>query len=65
MKLFTKKTKCIASQLQNECKKLNFTGPKFKNELELKRKMNCSFLGKNMTYWTALRYEKVYYKRKT
>ena len=60
-----KKEKCIASQLQNACKKINGTEPKFKDELELKRKMNCSFPRENGIYWTALRYEKVYYKRKT
>ena len=59
-----KKEKCIASQLQNACKKINGTEPKFKDELELKRKMNCSFPRENGIYWTALRYEKVYYKKK-
>ena len=61
---FSKK-KCNASQLQNSCANINGTVPKFKSELDLKRKMNCSFPGNNKRYWTALRYEKVYYKIKT
>ena len=56
---------CSASQLQNSCTTINGTLPKFKSELDLKRKMNCSFAGNNKRYWTALRYEKVYYKIKT
>ena len=58
---FSKK-KCNASQLQNSCTTINGTLPKFTSELDLKRKMNCSFTDNNKRYWTALRYEKVYYR---
>ncbi|XP_067046687.1 adhesion G protein-coupled receptor L4-like [Acropora muricata] len=43
-----------ANQLQNACKNISGTVPKFNNKLELKSKMNCSFPGKNRTHWTAL-----------
>ena len=54
-----------ANQLQNACKNIGRKVPKFKNKLELKSKMNCSFPGKNRTYWTALRYKQVNDIRKT
>ena len=60
------KTKqCSASQLQDECKNIDGTVPKFKDKREFKRKMKCSDLNENETYWTALRYEQVYHRRKT
>ncbi|XP_067046870.1 adhesion G-protein coupled receptor G6-like isoform X1 [Acropora muricata] len=43
-----------ANQLQNACKNISGTVPKFNNILELKSKMNCSFPAKNRTHWTAL-----------
>ena len=60
-----KTKRCSASQLQNECKNIGGTVPKFKDKLGLKHKMNCSDLKENKTYWTALRYEQVFHKRKT
>ena len=58
------KKKWNANQLQNACKNISGTVPKFNNKLELKSKMNCSFPGKNRTHWTALRYKQVNHKRK-
>ncbi|KAK2560004.1 hypothetical protein P5673_017589 [Acropora cervicornis] len=57
---FSKK-KCNASQLQNSCANINGTVPKFNSELDLKRKMNCSFPGNNKRYWTALRTSLIVY----
>lgn len=52
--------------MQNACRNISGTVPKFNSKLELKSKMNCSkFPGKSRTYWTALRYKQVNHKRKT
>ena len=58
--------KSNASQLQNACESEGGTVAKFKDESELRRKMNeCDHCDKNKPYWTVLRYEQVYLKRKT